>query len=529
MYSRAITAAAMLLAAQASACVQDPEETAPLVEQDQATRSAVTRLAAGKNLVVLGVTEDDFVLHWNGSTRTVWATPLAFPALQLVVARDVAAAPLALVRGRVVMIWTAQPFLGVIQGVEAVSPLVVWTARTGPRLASTASLAPQLFSIQAAAAVRPDDREVVFTSNVSADGSTGDVVRASTDLKQVTTLLSGIELSQGPCPPHVGYDRVSSLGAPRVLVSSCPPGGSSAATLSRWTGDRRVDLTTSMRAGGWWTSDERGEHVLVQLADNSPAVFTLDDAMTIVSTRKTATGWITRDGTVFQTPLTADRTAREIYRIPLAGAAPEERVTTLPPVSGLQFPNHLPFGVSYANVSTVPTTRSGAFLVAFSAFNDNLGLLTDSLRIDARARDAAPVASSATAVSLPAFELATRDERFNLFHVFAADDLNRSTLFAGTATGEARQVSQGQTTLGIFALGGSRIAFADHVTAPILDGNIDATGDLVTLDVSSPSLAPTVLARGARAHFFVTASRDAVVYSTDADAGPGLYVRRLGR
>ncbi len=40
---------------------------------------------------------------------------------------------------------------------------------------------------------------------------------------------------------------------------------------------------------------------------------------------------------------------------------------------------------------------------------------------------------------------------------------------------------------------------------------------------------PRLLAQGARAHFFVTPSRDAVVYTTDADAAPGLYVRRVAQ
>lgn len=204
-------------------------------------------------------------------------------------------------------------------------------------------------------------------------------------------------------------------------------------------------------------------------------------------------------------------------------------MTTLPPFSGIQFANHLPFGVPYANVSTVPTTRSGAFAMAFTAFNDVNGLLTDSLRIDTRATDAATVASSAAPVSLPAFEIATRDERFNLFHVFAPDDASHSALFAGSAAGDARQVSHAETTLGVFGLGGSRIAFADRVTSPLLDGDIDATGDIVAVDVGAPASTPTVLARGARAHFFVTPSRDAIVYTTDAGAAPGLFVRRLAR
>ena len=526
MYFRGITTAALLVAVQASACLQDRDEPATIADSEQALRSGATRLQPGTQLVVLGVTEDDFVLYWSASSATVWATPMLPHAPRFPVARDVAAAPIALVRGRVAMIWTAQPFLGNLQGLQAVSPLVVWSAITGPRLASTASLPPSLFSIQATAAVRPDDREVVFTSSVAADGSTGDVVRASTDLKKVTTLLSGIDVSQGACPPHVGYDRVSPPGTARVIISACAPGASTA-TLSRWTRDERVDLTTSMRTGVWWTSDDRGEHVLAQLSDNSPAVFTPDNAMTVVDSRRTATGWITHDGTVFQTPLTADRSAREIYRITLAGTPSAQRVTTLPAFSGLQFSNHLPFGVPYANVSTVPTSRSGAVLVAFTALNDSNGLLTDSLRIDARASDAAPVASSVAAVSLPAFEIATRDERFNLFHVFAPEDVTSSVLFAGSADGQSHQVSQGETTLGVFGVGGSRIAFADSVTAPLLDGNIDATGDIVEVDVGAPAAAPTTLARGARAHFFVTPSRDRVVYTTDAGAAPGLFVSRL--
>jgi hypothetical protein len=526
MYFRGIGAAALLLALQVSACLQSPDEPTTLGEDEQALRAGDTRLQAGRNLVVLGVTEDDFVLYWSASSRTVWATPIAFPVPRLLVAVGVPAAPLTLVRGRAAMIWTAQPFLGNIQGPQMVSPLVVWSAITGPRLASSASLAPQLFSIQASAAVRPDSREVVFTSNVSSDGSTGDIVRASTDLKRVTTLRSGIDVSLGVCPPHVGYDRLSPIGTARVIVSACAP-GESTATLSRWTHDQRVDLTTTMRPGIWWTSDERGEHVLTQLSDNSPAVFTLDNAMTIVDDRRTAIGWITADGTVFQTPLTPDRSAREIYRITLAGAPSAQRVTRLPPSSGLQFANHLPFGVPYANVSTVPTTRTGAFMVAFTAFNNTNGLLTDSLRIDARANDAAPIASSAAPASLPAFEISTRDERFNLFHVFAPDDFSRSVLFAGSANGEAHQVSQGQTTLGVFGLGGSRIAFADNVTAPLLDGNIDATGDIVAVDVGAPASSPTTIARGARAHFVVTPSRDRVVFTTDAGANPGLFVGRV--
>jgi hypothetical protein len=57
--------------------------------------------------------------------------------------------------------------------------------------------------------------------------------------------------------------------------------------------------------------------------------------------------------------------------------------------------------------------------------------------------------------------------------------------------------------------------------------NIDATGDIVAADVGAPASTPTTLARGARAHFFVTPSRDRVVFTTDAGASPGLFVARL--
>jgi hypothetical protein len=515
-----------MVAVLTSACVGegDAPQAAGATEGELRSNEGV-RLQAGNNLTVLGVTEDDFVLYWDSGS--VWATEIKRNAGRRLVAANVAEPPLTLSHGKVAMIWTAQPFLGNILGPQRVSPLVVWTVRNGPQLASTASLAPQLFAIQASAAVRPDSREVVFTSNVSEDGSVGDIVRASTDLGTVTTLLSAIDVSLGRCAPHVGYDRAVPIGEPRIIVSACTPGAGTA-TLSRWRGDERVDLTTSMRVGISWTSDELGEHVLTQLSDNSPAVFTPDNAFTIVDSHRTATGWITPDGTVFQTPVNADRSGRDVFRIKLGATPHAERVTTLPVFSGIQFANHLPYGVPYANVSTVPMAPNRAFLVAFTAFNDVDGSLTDSLRIDARATDVAPVASSAAPVSLPAFEIATRDSRFNLFHVFAPDDFTHSVLFAGSARGEARQISKGETTLGIFGISGSRIAFADNVTATLFGGDIDATGDLTTVDLAASTPAPVTVARGAHAHFFLTRSRDLIVYSTDADpAASGLVVQRI--
>ena len=501
------------------ASIAEAARTAPGEE------SVSARIQSGSNMTVLGVTDDDYALVWD--SRSVWASPLRCGAKRVLVASDVPEPPLTLVRGRAALLWTAQPYLGNIPGPQVVSPLVVWTAKDGPHLASTASLAPQLFSIQASAAVRPDGREVLFTSNVSADGSVGDIVRASTDLARVDTLLAGVDVSLAACPPHVGYDRDALHGAPRVIVSACGPGATTA-TLSRWAGDRRVDLTTDMLPNSWWTSDEGGKHVLAQLSDRSPAVFTLDDAFTVVDDHRAAVGWITPDGTVFQTPTTADHTAREVLRITLDPAPRAERVTTLPAFSGFQFANHLPYGMPYANVSTVPTAPNGGFMMAFTQFNAVNGTVTDSLRVDATATDAAPIASSADPVSLPAFEIATRDSRFNLFHVFAPDAFVASTLHAGNDRGETWQVSNGQTALGVFGLTGSKIAFADNVTAGLFDGNVTATGDLVIADVAARR-PPRTLARGARALFFVTASRDAIVYTSDADpAGPGLFARRIG-
>ena len=133
MYSRGIRTAALLVALQAGACLQDHDEATTLGESELTVRAGATRLQPGTHMVVLGITEDDFVLYWSASSATVWATPLLPHAPRFPVARDVSAAPLTLVRGRVAMIWTAQPFLGGIQG-QMVSPLVVWSAITGPRV-----------------------------------------------------------------------------------------------------------------------------------------------------------------------------------------------------------------------------------------------------------------------------------------------------------------------------------------------------------------------------------------------------------
>ncbi len=144
------------------------------------------RIQAGATLSTLGVTDDGYALYWEGGS--VYATRLFPGAQRELVATEVNQPPLTMIVGRTALLWTATPFFAG----PSISPLVVWTSKHGPKRASDASWAPALGAIAAQSAVCPDGRQILFTSNVSSDGSTGDVVRASTDLSQVTTLVAGV-------------------------------------------------------------------------------------------------------------------------------------------------------------------------------------------------------------------------------------------------------------------------------------------------------------------------------------------------
>lgn len=514
--------------------LNEPPATATLAELDSSLvfRDRPLRIQSGAGQILLGVTDDYHALTWQAGT--VYATALLPGAPRRVVA-TAAQPPLTMVVGRVALVWTAQPYFAA----PAVSPLVVWTAARGPRAVTGASWSPALSAINANAAISPDSHQVLVTANVSADGATGDIVRVTTDRLQTTTLLTGVSVSPfSACAPHIGFDRSGQKGGrwrwfsddpgdadasrsiPQPVITACPGDNLSAARLSRWSGGTKTVLSDAVAPGLWWTSDRRGEQIFTQLTDLSSVVFDRSGAQTVVESRRSL-GWIEEDGTVF-TRVRTSPTSVVIQRSRFTPALVSEPVTELGTATGLMFANHLPQGISFYNLTPVPTSPDNQVYGGFSQIDPSTGL-TDVVLVDVSGAGRAPVALRSVPDVLPSFEITTRDSSHLVFYAVDVATLG-TTMFAGARDGTTRQITDGVSAGFHYGTRGSTLVYTDNAVG--LQADPMTNLDIRIVDVGAAQLRPRTLARQAHALFFLTRDRSFVVYTSDAEAGGGLYVVR---
>jgi len=482
--------------------------------------SAPLRVQAGDRLAVLGVTDDGFALYWDAGA--VYATEL-HPGAPRVKVVDAALPPLTLAVGRVALIWTAQD----PSAAPAVGPLVVWTHASGAKQASSASWPRLLFGIKASSAVSPDGREVLFVSNASADGKVGDIVRATSDLASTTTLASGVLVSpSGACPPHVGFD-VGRPGAAEphhdasAVVLACPAGAQPpVASLWRWTGDRREELSTNLAAGSWWGTDVRGDHLYARLRDLGSVVFDRRGAATVVEPLP-STGWINADGTLVLRVTTSETTA-ELRRYTLGPTLHATKLRDLAVADRVHFPSALPGGFPYANVSTLPTSPDGQFFLGYTRRSpDGFGNIE---LVDLSGEAARGVMLEEDTNDYVYEQLATPDSTRALY--YKLDAARNATLFAAGRDGSKRQISRGPTATETFGLHDAVVAFSDNLVGE--GSSAFDTTDIRVADVGAEPLAPATIASGAYARFVPAPGGRALVFSSlRGPLGPGLYLAPL--
>ena len=154
----------------------------------------------GGELLLLAVTDDNHAVYQDG--QTVYATALRPNATRVLVTEvpgTTVAFPLQV--DNVVFLWTqpqaAVPGLGV-------SPLVVWSAATGPQHLSEQSTIGTIVT-----AASEEGRQILYTTNVSDDGLRGDLVHAYLgDPSSNSTLLEDITIgisSAATCRPIAGF------------------------------------------------------------------------------------------------------------------------------------------------------------------------------------------------------------------------------------------------------------------------------------------------------------------------------------
>ena len=393
----------LLAAAAIAAGCAPSNETSVAIEEGLADRAGheAVRLQAGTKLITYGVTDDDYVVYQDGPS--LYATRLAPGAPRRLIADVGDQQPLVMVRGRVAFVWTQQFYFGA----GGTSPLIVWTAAAGPKLAADSSIGS--FISTRAVTLSPDGRQIIFIANVDSTGTIGDLVVASPDLSVRQTLVAGVNVDfNGTCPPLAGFDRRFAYGRANPVAAYCPAGATTA-TLSRWVSGVRTDLSTHLATAPRWSSDEGGHQFVSLAADTrAPIAISASGVTTVLEDTPALQAFIERDGTIVATSKTPN--GNEIHRF--TGQPPHQDVVA-GIGSGVLFTGH--FDEGFRQYSDTSASPDGKLLMYSTGSDPNTGLgdmnVVDLSTTPPRTRQLQPIGGSGVA-----FEIFTADSSHVLYY-----------------------------------------------------------------------------------------------------------------
>ena len=485
-----------------AACAVEPDQATSSSEQlDSAPENQLVE--AGTGLVLLEVTDDNFAIYQAG--QQVFAAQLVAGATPRLIA-DVPAGNIAFAYrvGSVVFCWTnpdrTLPSFGV-------SPLVIWSARTGAHLASQQSAVGTF-----ATSTTPDGRFVVFPGNSSADGTTGELDFASTDLHDQATLLPNIDMgfAGGPCRPQltfVGGDHAS-------LVAAYCVAGAATATLSKWSTDRtRRDLLTNLRTPALLSADADSEELFTITAAHTPMIVDADGTARVVANVSASSGFIGQDDAAYF--ITRDAAGVASQSRAAEGHAPQ---VIIHPLLGFQ-----QFQFGSRAIASPPTSPDGHSVLYFDAFDPNTGL-TDLLLTQERSPSTPIVIDAQQRDAL--FGVAFTADSSHVLYTAADVNTGLGPFFAADGRSAPRQFSDAAGWSWDAAIGGI-VTFNDHTTLDPNNVGILSTADLRAVDVTRTTLAPKLIATQANVNYFASYDHTAVAYTVDHGPQPGLYVARV--
>lgn len=455
-------------------------------------------IQAGTDQYLLAVTDDNFAVYQEG--QALYATRLAPGAPRTFVA-NVPNTNLAQVLqvGKVVFIWTDPqrnlPGFGV-------SPLVLWTAKEGAQVISAQSAVGLV-----ATAASSDSKQIVFTTNVTDDGTRGDLAHALTrDALHPTTLVADTPLAfpSGQCRPLANFGRDHGREVP---VAAYCAGTATTATFSKWVGGVKTDLVSNIATPMPFLleSEPDLDTFLFNLADTSVVTVAMRGGVTVIDQAISPIGFVGKRavGYVAVGAPTELRLARK-------GHAPE----AISNVSAVYRNTYNRSG--YSRRSAV----SADGLVLFgTVIGPNTGL-TDMNLLDVRDGDVFPLnaATDATVFS----EVFTSDgERALYFNAFDPTTFV-ATLVAG---GRHHNDTIAEGVWDVLAAVGSDVSYS---TAPIVDFTSTksfylGTGDLFVTDVECNH--PRQVATQASLFYLPSHNRTKLAFTSPSEpAGPGLYL-----
>ena len=460
------------------------------------------RLAPGTGVLPLEVTDDNYAIYQDGVQ--VFAVSLAGGPSQLIGEAPAGVTAFVYRVGRVAFVWTNPDRTLANFGV---SPLVIWSAATGPHLATQSSAVGTL----ATSATRRGDF-VVFPSNSTADGAVGDLVHASTDLRHQTTLVAGAQMgfAIGPCNPLATFigDHDDKDDDPIAVYCTTDP---STATLSRWSHGTRRDLVAAALAPPQLAIDpDTGRALTLAAGSRNPLLVDRQGRVTTLAAAAGRTPSFGPDGTIYYATRSAPPPALATLLRVHGGAS--QVVGDLQGIYSFSFGSR-----AFTTPRTSPDGRS--FLVV-TAVDPTTGF-GNVVRLDARGDGPVTIDASLAAAQFgPPF---TDRSDFALYaHGDPTFTVFVGPMFAADCHG-ARQFSD-DTGWSYLAGAGNRVVYNDNTVVDPSDFFLHTTADLKLIDLARATLEPRMLAPQANATFFVTQHGAAVVYATDHDAEPGLYV-----
>ncbi|HLL25797.1 MAG TPA: hypothetical protein VK427_26850, partial [Kofleriaceae bacterium] len=408
--------------------------------------------------------------------------------------------------GKVVFIWTdpqrTLPGFGV-------SPLVLWTAAGGAQLISAQSSVGLV-----ATAASADSRQIVFTTNVTADNARGDLVHAFTNNPlQPTTLVANTTMAfpNGQCRPLANFGRDQGREVP---VAQYCAGADTTATMSKWVNGVRTDLISNIATPLQFIleSDARARTFLVNLANNSVASVTMDGEITVIDpTARSRQGFIGRHGAV---GYAVSGTPAEL-RLARNGEAPET-------VSNL---TRLYRGTYNRSGYSKPRTVSsdGSLGLFGSTVDPNTGL-TDMNLLDLCSGDVIPLETDTTATVFS--EIFTSDGDHALFFTVTDPTSSTATLVTGDRTGATHTIGPADGVWDALAAAGDDISFNTNPTvdSSSLRSFFLSTGDLFVVDADHPNGTRLVSAQASLLYLPSHDRKRLVFPSATEPSGPGLYL-----
>lgn len=503
----------LVTALVASGCaIEDAPDAVTDTETDVAARRQRDVLVqAGGSLVPLAITDDDHVFYQDGAA--LYVTSLEHDAERSLVATiPNGNTAFIYVSGDVAFIWTNPDYTSPSFGV---SPLTIWTARSGGREVSTASAVGTL-----ATAGSRDGRRAVFPSNATAGGTVGDLVEISTDFSTTRTLAAGVQtdFSNGPCRPLAAYVGMGAEAYPAIAYCA---GTDATSTLTTFRPNHRFDLTGLTNPPRMFV-DQRGRRVLTTKVGASPRtgnpiLVTEQGAQTIEDVRSSFS-FFNRDGSALY--VTIDQALNFSLRRASLPYSPPRITEVVPGLAAI-------FGGGFGSLGlTTPITSADGRWFAYGAASDPATGGSDVTVADVLSPTPRQtvVEPEQIATTVAPFEPFTDDSRFVLY---GAADPSTGTIqvYAAPVRGGARIALGGSSAATVQPAAGSHVVIGDN---PTIDPNnfFLSTADLKLTDPGCAHGEKLVAAQANLASF-VTHDKRRVVYATNEAGRAGLFVARV--